>query len=577
MADLFNVSSLPETLNGPAALAALVRDFDRDAVANRKRIDEILQYHPEAFYMTTIEILKKDIDSRAAQYLLALLVSQNLLFQALCDPALDRARVVELVRRALRVDPMVDITVARQLADSSCATPGSAGMGMAERLMGILDEICDGRRILPSLMRMLRTDNPYLRSKAVLMIGRSGRSLNWIKRRLQENDTRVRANAIEATWGLDTPEARELLEWASRDSNNRVVGNALVGLYRLGENCPLPELVKMAGHDSAASRSTAARVMGQTGDPRFSEVLGRMIADSHGDVRKNAFAAVGRIRAAVAQVSQAAEWPVAGSCTPKDPRTGQRRVSVAVVTAEGRESPRVLPVQFILSENGQPVWSYRVIERPAPAAMSVIFLFPRKVDNAGTLWDRGALRCLNWKRSTDLWSTVPYSGVDDDPSDGLADLELPSFIGNSAEAVRVFKETPKRTDCTGFWTAVNRAVLPGKVPVRGKRHLIVLAPDEVGDNSDDSLIAAVHASQTSIQVVSTSPNPALREFCRRIDGRFHLVEDSAAIEERVSLAYLTLLARYEIRYQPVCADAVSLKLRVHTPAGWGETMVPLPG
>jgi hypothetical protein len=120
-------------------------------------------------------------------------------------------------------------------------------------------------------------------------------------------------------------------------------------------------------------------------------------------------------------------------------------------------------------------------------------------------------------------------------------------------------------------------VLPGKVPVRGKRHLIVLAPDEVGDNSDDSLIAAVHASQTSIQVVSTSPNPALREFCRRIDGRFHLVEDSAAIEERVSLAYLTLLARYEIRYQPVCADAVSLKLRVHTPAGWGETMVPLPG
>jgi hypothetical protein len=99
----------------------------------------------------------------------------------------------------------------------------------------------------------------------------------------------------------------------------------------------------------------------------------------------------------------------------------------------------------------------------------------------------------------------------------------------------------------------------------------------VGDNSDDSLIAAVHASQTSIQVVSTSPNPALREFCRRIDGRFHLVEDSAAIEERVSLAYLTLLARYEIRYQPVCADAVSLKLRVHTPAGWGETMVPLPG
>ena len=105
--------------------------------------------------------------------------------------------------------------------------------------------------------------------------------------------------------------------------------------------------------------------------------------------------------------------------------------------------------------------------------------------------------------------------------------------------------------------------------------MMVLAPDEVAGNSDATLIAAVHVSRTSIQVVSTSPNPALQEFCRRIDGRFHLVEDNAAIEERISLVYLSLLARYEIRYASVCADTVSLKLRVHTPLGWGETMVPL--
>ena len=569
------MSSLSETLHGPAALAALVRDFDRDVVANRKRIGEILQYQPEAFYLTTIEILKRDIDSRAAQYLVTLLVSHNLLFQALCDPALDRTRTVELARQAFRVDPMVDIRVARHLADSCSDGPGAFRTGMAERLMEILDEISDGQRILPSLMRMLRTDNPYLRSKAVLMIGRSGRSLNWIKKRLQESDTRVRANAIEAMWGMDTAEARELLEWASRDSNNRVVGNALVGLYRLGENSPLPELVEMAGHDSAASRYTAAWVMGETGDPRFSEFLGRMIADGNGGVRKNAFAAVGRIRAAVAQVSQAPEWSVAGSCSPKDPRTGQRRVSVAVFTADGRESPRVLPVQFILSENGQPVWSYRVIEGPVPEAMSVIFLFPRKVDHAGKPWDQGALRCLNWKRKADLWSAVPYLGVDDSPSSGPADLERPSFVADSAQAARAFEETAMRTDCTGFWTAVHRALLPGNTPERRKRHMMVLAPDEVAGNSDATLIAAVHASRTSIQVVSTSPNPALQEFCRRIDGRFHLVEDNAAIEERISLVYLSLLARYEIRYASVCAGTVSLKLRVHTPLGWGETMVPL--
>ena len=572
------MSSLSETqaLYSPAALTALVRDFDRDAAANRKRINEILQYQPEVFYRTAIEILKQDLDSRAAQYLVTLLVSQDLLFRAVCDPALDRERATALARQALRMDPVVDTKLARQLADSQSQCSAAGGTGMAERLLEILDQISDGRRILSSLTRILRNDNPYLRSKAVLMIGRSGRSVNWIERRVQEADTRVRANAIEAMWGMDTAEARAVLEWAARDSNNRVAGNALVGLYRLGDSSLLPELIKMAGHDSASFRRTAAWVMGETGDPRFSEVLGRMIADSNTDVRKNAFTAVGRIRAAVTQVSQAAEWAVAGFCGPKHPRTGQRHAWAAVVSADGRQTPRILPVQFLLSENGQPVWSYRVVERLPPDPMTVIFLFPRKLDNISRTWDQGALRCLRWKRSLDLWSTVPYWGVDDNLSQGPADLELPSFIANSTEAARAFQETAKRTECTGFWTALQRALLPGNTPARGKRHLIVLAPDDVGDHADDSLIAAVHASRTSIQVVSTSPNPLLREFCRRIDGRFHPVKDESAIEERISLAYLSLLARYEIRYQPVSPDATSLKLRVHTPSGWGEAILPMP-
>ena len=107
--------------------------------------------------------------------------------------------------------------------------------------------------------------------------------------------------------------------------------------------------------------------------------------------------------------------------------------------------------------------------------------------------------------------------------------------------------------------------------------MIVLAPAEVGDNPDDDLVAAVQASRTSIQVVSTAANTALQDFCRRTSGQFHLVEEAAAIEQRVSLAYLNLLARYEIRYQSVAPDGATLKLRVHSPSGRGETIVPLPG
>lgn len=570
------MSSLLETqaLYSPAALAALVRDFDRDPATQRRHITEFLQFEPEVFYQTAMEILKKELDTRAAQYLMALLVHGNLLFRALCDPALDRERAIELARHAHRGDPTVDIKLARQLADAGALESGVPA-GMAERLLEIIDGISDGRRILPSLMRLLRNDNPFLRSKAVLMIGRSGRSLNWIEKRLQETDTRVRANAIEAMWGIDTAEARQLLEWAAKDSNNRVAGNALVGLYRLGEIAPLAELVKMASHDSPAFRRTAAWAMGETGDPRFSEVLGRMIADSAGGVRKTAFAAVRRVREAGTQVPAAGEWPVAGSCSPPDPRTGQRRLSLAVVTADGHGNPKVQPVQFMLSENGQPVWCYRVTERMPPDPMTVIFLFPRKTDRSGKPWDQGGLRCLHWKRSTDLWSSIPYSGTEDSPSDGPAGLELPSFIANASKAARIFEETPRRADCTGFWSAVHRALLPGNGAVRGKRHVIVLAPDDVDGAADDPLISAAIASRALVQVVSTSANPALQDFCRRIDGRFHYVRDPSAIEETVSLAYLSLLSRYEIRYQPACTGADALKVRVQTSTGWGETTVDL--
>jgi hypothetical protein len=107
--------------------------------------------------------------------------------------------------------------------------------------------------------------------------------------------------------------------------------------------------------------------------------------------------------------------------------------------------------------------------------------------------------------------------------------------------------------------------------------MIVLAPQDAGETDLGSLVAAAHSSRTSVQVVSVPANAALQEFCRRTNGHFHQVHDAAAIEERISMTYLNLLARYEIRYQSVCPDAAELKLRVHTPKGWGETTVPLPG
>ncbi len=157
------------------ALDNLVRNFEVDATASRQQIRDLLDNNRELFCATSIEILKTAGDSRGAQYLVALLVANEMLLQALCNPGLSREEAMALGRAARRVDPMIDVALARSLADSGV---GGSAVPVADpaRLMDILCEIADAGHIMPSLMRLMRHPNTYLRSKAVKMIGRDSRS-----------------------------------------------------------------------------------------------------------------------------------------------------------------------------------------------------------------------------------------------------------------------------------------------------------------------------------------------------------------------------------------------------------------
>lgn len=572
------MSSLPQIRErrNRAALEAMVRNFSSDAVRYRRSIRELLDDDRDAFLSNVVGILKSDTDSRAVQYLLILLASENLLYDALCDPALNLDQALAVARLAARANPMVDVGVARRLAEAAVSDPEASSLGDAGRILQILGEISDGTRIQPSLMRLLRNANPYLRSKAVLMIGRGSHSVQWVRRRQGEADARVRANAVEALWGVDTAEARALLRFAASDGNNRVASNALLGLYWLGDCTVISELVKMAGHAASSFRLSAAWAMGKTGDQRFSEVVGRMLADSNARVRKRAFAAVSQIKLAAAQLAQNREWRVSAFLMGKDSHKTPRRLRVAVVLDSGSKDLKLLPTHFIVSEDNQAVMSYQVIERPAREAMTVIFVFPRTATPETAPWNQAALRCLDWKRSTDLWCTVPYLPDDDAvPAEGL-DLELPPFAAQPQLAAASFTTRHKRTDCTDFWTALWRTVRNEAGPVRGKRHLIVFAPGDIGRVAGHGLVASVISSRTSVQVISTRPNSALRDFCRMTGGAFQIGETDAAVADLVTRAYLNLLARCDITYQPVVPRASTIRVRVNSPTGWGESSISIP-
>src|SRR5262245_46117279 len=168
----------------------------------------------DGFLRHALHVLKSDLESPGAQHVTAVLAEHGLLLAALSDPVLPREKAMALAQMATRIDPNIDLTLARTLAEDVSA-PDSDRHG---RLMEILGVISDGVRIFPSLVRLLRHPNQHIRSKTVLLIGRGNRSPKWLRQRLSDTDPRIRANAAEALWGVDTDEARELLQSLVRDS-----------------------------------------------------------------------------------------------------------------------------------------------------------------------------------------------------------------------------------------------------------------------------------------------------------------------------------------------------------------------
>lgn len=569
-------------------LETLVRDFESDAAGNQKLIRGLLADDREGFYANAIGLLKsaEPASDSGRRDLIGLLISSGLLLRALCDPKLAKEEAMALARAATHADPLADAALARGLADSAGSNGGPVPMEAAPRLMEILAGISDGGRILPWMMRLMRHPNPNIRSKAVLMIGRGTHSVQWLKGRLAQNDPRIRANAIEAMWCVNSREAQILLGFALADANNRVVGNALLGLYQMGDCSVIPEIVKMARHEATLFRSTAAWVMGETRDRRFTETAVRMMVEPDATVRKRAFKAIGSIRAAAAQTGQGPEWRMAGVI--QDVSAGQkiqRKVHLAVAAAGSAEAPaasagdqpKILPTQFILTEGSQYVLSYKVTEKPAAEAMSVIFVLPRTEEPKNAPWNQGVSQCLAWKARSDLWCNLAFLQAGDPPAaPSPAKPPRPLFIGNAEALLASLGQTAGPGECLDLWETLGRCVAPDQAAAHGKRHVILVAADKIEKIAEDALISDIIRSRTSLQVISAAANPSVEDFCLRAKAHLQTFESPQEVPKLIQQAYLNLMARYEIVYQPISHEATVLRARVQTAAGWGEVNIPIP-
>lgn len=164
----------------------------------------------------------------------------------------------------------------------------SRSPALTSRALAILDELSQTDPIIPWLRQLTEHPDERIRSKAVKALCRLRPSKSTVELHLQSTDARVRANALEALWHLNSTDAITFFESALEDPHHRVVINALIGLcYRKAPGA-FEMLVGLSSHSSEMFRLATVWALGELGDGRAIPVLRKLLVDPCDSVSQKA-------------------------------------------------------------------------------------------------------------------------------------------------------------------------------------------------------------------------------------------------------------------------------------------------
>jgi len=561
-----------------SSLNRLIEGFPANPVASGKFLQRLLLDDPRQFFLDALPVLRSAPDTPGFYYLLALLHSQNLLLKRLCDPALfTKQESISLAKRMSRVEPLFDMKLAKMLLATE-AEPGAdeaqqqaqnrAGM----RLLEIMAEASDrGRSLL--LAQLLHHPNPQVRSKAALLVGKSTKDPKWVSQRMNESDSRIRANAIEALWGMESEDCRQIFLDALNDPANRVVGNGVLGLYLLGATEAIGSILTMLAHSDDGFRRTGFWLVGESGDLRFLPVLARMIREATPALRPFVFRAFAKLKQK--RSAMAALPALRLQVMPRSPSEGWKQVELAVLSSTGAPVSGLKATQFALWEKDTLILEYNVRAVTQKEPLSIAFAMPRNTCAPETQgpYERALVDCLELKRKPDAWLVQQYC-----PSEGPETASLhedfSSELRFSLDDGPVRKEIQARKSKVSAARSLRCAIgslIPALSRGRGQRHLILL-DDGLSENPDaghlQPIVEAAKAAEITIHGISPSET-AFRDLCAQTEGKWLPAPSEEALHELLTGLYASLMSGYQVRYRGDEAPA-DLRVEVFTEQGLGE-------
>jgi hypothetical protein len=425
----------------------------------------------------------------------------------------------------------------------------------------------------PLLTPLLRHPDARIRAKVALLAGDGNRNRTWFERRMQEDDARVRANVIESAGPAVAEELQPLFRSAATDSNNRVAGNALVALYRLGESAAVAGLQEMACRPDPAFRATAVWAMSETGDTRFLPLLAKILTEPNETIKSAAFRAIRKLRGQESSQTQVLEVRILGK-----PTFEGATMKVAFGVSDGcKRVSGIAATQIRILADGECVYRYAVKEQEYNRRISAGFLVPRIADQMRerSLAYRKALEdCFDQRRVGDGWFLSQYSGSSSQRSSRpetlfgvrIEPVEMSKFqlLGNS-EDLRKAIETAACLEFEGAFLGLCQKLRPSS----GSAHLFLFRPEVALPIDPVSLTQAALEAHVTVHAVSASPDEDVREICHATGGFYSVSEN---VTKTLSGFYRGLSHRYLATFTPD-TKVRQVQVAVRTADASGESTI----
>ena len=382
------------------SLERLAESFATRPMPTRAAMTEMFESRRAEFVAEAITLIRSGKSGQGHRFILTHLTETGAFLELLVDRTMmTQEEAIDLMRVAMRLEPQFDIRLMRWLVDSTHKEFVTKLGPQAEALLDILTQASPGNRMLPVAIQLLRSTGAHVRSRAALLVAQRNQRVDLA---LADSDARVRANAIEALWGQRTPGSRRTLLAALDDTNNRVVGNAILGLFKLGELSVVPRLLEMVRHPSPLFRATAAWIIGQTADRAFLPRLEELAKDAEQPVVLAAQEALAKFEQldvkAVAESHHASALRI---LRVTESGSSRRRLSAL---AHFPKAPAELPATARLTCNGQPAHDVQM-RYNSLGALAIGVLLP---DGWSQEVHDAVRRLLNHKGDADRVALISY-------------------------------------------------------------------------------------------------------------------------------------------------------------------------